>query len=148
LPENNTTSVNLSPEFGALVHSSVSGLTLQFARGYHADPAANSYRIERFEARLDGPPKAITDALVSDTFFSAAGARPILGRVFVTEEYHSDRQAVAVTAHSRWQGSFGADPRVIGKKLQLNGRDFTVLGVMASGFAVPEGAELWIPLPQ
>jgi hypothetical protein len=37
---------------------------------------------------------------------------------------------------------------VIGKQLQLNGRDFTVLGVMPSGFAVPKGAELWISLPQ
>jgi hypothetical protein len=99
------------------------------------------------DARVGGTTIAITGALVSDAFFPAAKARPLLGRVFLAEEYHSDRQAVVVIAYSLWQGSFGADPSAIGKKLQLKGRDFTVIGIMPSGFAAPKGVDLWIPLP-
>jgi MacB-like periplasmic core domain len=112
-----------------------------------AAPTANSYRVERLDARVGGSTKAITAALVSDAFFSAAKARPLLGRVFLAEEYHSDRQAVVVIGYTLWQVSFGADPSAIGKKLQLNGRNFTVIGVMPSGFATPKGVNLWIPLP-
>jgi hypothetical protein len=113
-----------------------------------AASAANSYRVEKFEARIDGSPKAITGALVSDAFFPAAVAKPLYGRVFTAEEYHADRQAVVVISYSLWQASFRADPGTIGRKLALNGRDFTVIGVMPSGFAAPKGVDLWIPLPQ
>lgn len=112
-----------------------------------AAPPANSYRVERMDARVAGATIAITGALVSDAFFPAAQARPLLGRIFLAEEYHSDRQAVVVISYSFWQGSFGADPRAIGKKLQLNGRDFTVIGIMPSRFAASKGVDLWIPSP-
>ena len=112
-----------------------------------AAPPANSYRVERLDARVGGSTNAVTAALVSDAFFSAAKARPLLGRVFLAEEYHSDRQAGVVIDYTLWQGSFGADPSAIGKKLQLKGRDFTVIGIMPSGFASPKGVDLWIPLP-
>ena len=112
-----------------------------------AAPPSNSYRIERLDARVGGKTTAVTGALVSDAFFPAAKARPLLGRVFLAEEYHSDRQAVVVIGYSLWQGSFGADRSAIGKKLQLNGRDFTVIGILPSGFAAPKGVDLWIPLP-
>ena len=112
-----------------------------------AAPPANFYRVERLDARVGGMTTVITEALVSDAFFPAAKARPLLGRIFLPEEYHSARQAVVVIGYSLWQGSFGADPSAIGKKLQLKGRDFTVIGIMPSGFATPKGVDLWIPLP-
>jgi|HubBroStandDraft_1064217.scaffolds.fasta_scaffold317052_2 hypothetical protein len=111
-----------------------------------AAPAASSYRVEKFEARIGGSTKAITGALISAAFFPAA-ARPLFGRVFVSEEYHSDRPAVVVIGNSLWRESFGADPGTIGRKIPLNGRDFIVIGVMPSGFAAPKGVDLWIPLP-
>src|SRR5947208_11421496 len=45
-----------------------------------------------------------------------------------------------------WQKHFGGNTRVIGEKLNLEGRSYTVIGVMPPGFDLPEAAEIWLPL--
>jgi len=45
-----------------------------------------------------------------------------------------------------WQNRFGADPNAIGRKVELNGAAYTVIGVTPAGFSFPNRAELWLPL--
>jgi putative ABC transport system permease protein len=78
------------------------------------------------------------------------GVRPMLGRVFLPEEEHSGRHRVVVLAHGIWERRFGADRRVIGRTIQVDGEPYTIVGVMPRGFRfVPlwaEDAELAAPL--
>src|SRR5258708_17071033 len=45
-----------------------------------------------------------------------------------------------------WQRRFGGDRRLIEKTVQVNGRSYTVIGIMPKDFDYPVPAELWVPL--
>ena len=84
---------------------------------------------------------------VTTNFFAVLGTQPVLGRTFVNEEGLPGRTRVVVLSHSLWQRQFGANPHVVGQKLQLERIDFQVVGVMPAGFQSPAGeAELWLPI--
>jgi predicted permease len=52
-------------------------------------------------------------------------------------------------SHALWAGEFGADRAVIGRSISLDGRLFTVIGVMPPGFGFPDAAtQLWVPVGQ
>lgn len=120
---------------------------LSMAGCIHADdnPPATSYRADNFAYNSDGGSQTIRGAYVTPAFFQAVKARPLLGRVFLSEEYQSGRGPVVVLCSRLWKRRFGADPSCIGRTLQLNGRSFTIIGVMPSTFEVPSGVDLWTP---
>jgi predicted permease len=95
----------------------------------------------------DGEPVRLTAAAVTASLFPVFGVKPALGRTFLPEE---DRPGgatqVAVLSHPLWQSRFGGDPAILGRTLRLEGRSYTVIGVMPAGFAFPDWAELWLPL--
>ena len=86
-----------------------------------------------------------TGAYAAPAFFQAVKARPLLGRVFLSEEYQAGRGPVVVLCNRFWKRRFGADPGSIGRTLQLNGRSFTIVGVMPSTFEFPSDVDLWVP---
>ncbi len=73
--------------------------------------------------------------LVSGNFFGVLGVEPVLGRGFLPEEdVVPGRDAVAVLSHSFWVTAFGSDTAVVGKRIRLNGTEFTVVGVAPERF--------------
>ena len=82
---------------------------------------------------------------VSTDFFRVAGRVPSLGRTFTRDDITSSRRVV-VLSHGLWQRRFGADPRVIGASVRINGEGHEVIGVMPPDFVFPAGASLWLPL--
>ena len=71
---------------------------------------------------------------------------PILGRYFTDDEVLDDAR-VAVLSYGLWQRRFGGDPTIVGRKIQLNGGPFEVIGVMPATFRYPTREfELWAPL--
>ena len=93
-----------------------------------------------------GDPLSLTGAAVSSDFFSVLRSNAIAGRTFSAEEEQPGRGQVVVIGHGLWQRAFGANPNIIGQTLTLNSRNFTVVGIMPSGFQFPLEAELWVPL--
>ena len=77
----------------------------------------------------------VTGLIVTGNYFDALGVRPRVGRAFLPEEDTTPgSHAVAVIGHGLWQSRFGADPGVVGRKLLLNGQQFTVVGVAPADF--------------
>ena len=109
------------------------------------NPPATSYRVDNFAYNSDGSSQTIRGAYVTPAFFQAVKARPLLGRVFLSEEYQSGRGPVVVLCNRFWKRRFGADPNCVGRTLQLNGRNFTIIGVMPPTFEFPFGVDLWVP---
>ena len=73
--------------------------------------------------------------LVSGNFFRVMQTEPRLGRGFRPEEDQAPgRDAVVVLAHSFWETEFASDPAAIGRRVRLNGLDFTVIGVAPESF--------------
>ncbi len=84
---------------------------------------------------------------VSAGFFDTLGVKAALGRTFQRDESGAGREQVVVLKHSLWQRRFGSDPNVLGQVVTLNGKSFTVIGVMPEDFQFPyNGGELWTPL--
>ncbi len=100
------------------------------------DLTLNGAQAERVEA-----------AGVSAGFFETLGIRPALGRSFQSDDEQVGWPQVAILSDALWRRHFGADPRVIGQKISLDGKNVTVAGVMPPGFEFPKGAQLWEPMP-
>jgi predicted permease len=96
-----------------------------------------------------GQPEPIPALKATGELFALLGAEAALGRTFSG----SDREAgedVVVLSDRLWRSRFGADPRVVGQALTLDGRPYVVAGVMPPGFAFPPfwatEASMWTPL--
>lgn len=75
------------------------------------------------------------------------GVQPILGRDFSLEEEGPKGTPVALIYYGLWQRRFGGDPGVLGKKIVLSERAYTIIGVMPRGFLFPNReAEILVPL--
>lgn len=97
----------------------------------------------------NGAPELVFGMLVSENYFDALGVRPRAGRGLGAEDNRAGAPGVVVLSDSIWRSRFGADPRVLGTALRLNGHAFTVVGVgppRFSGHFVGFAADLWIPL--
>ncbi|MDQ3948716.1 MAG: ABC transporter permease, partial [Gemmatimonadota bacterium] len=92
----------------------------------------------------DGP-EHLGTWLVSEGFFDTFGVRPLLGRVFLPEEYTAGRNNVAVIGEDVWRSRFAADPHIIGRQLTLDTIPRTIVGVMPRSFRFPPGREVWQP---
>jgi putative ABC transport system permease protein len=69
-----------------------------------------------------------------------------LGRTFVPDEDKPSESRVVVLSHALFQKRFGSDPAILNQSLNLDGRSFTVIGVMPPGFEFPiqsDPVELW-----
>jgi predicted permease len=95
----------------------------------------------------DGDPEELSAMAATPSLFPLLGVRPLLGRVFGEEEAKPGAPArVVVLSNAVWQTRFGADPRVVGRTLNLNGTSYAVIGVMPPEFVFPGNPALWEPL--
>jgi predicted permease len=95
-----------------------------------------------------GTPERIRALRVSKDYFRVFGANPRLGRDFLAEEDRIGGPNVAVLSCGLWVRNFGADPKVIGRIVELDGAPFTVIGAMPSGFQATSPVDLWTTIGQ
>lgn len=105
------------------------------------------YRAESFNLTDRGDPLRLEGALVSGSLFRMLGTAPLLGRPFSEAWDRPGSEAVAVVGYRLWQGRLGADPAIVGKRIDLNGEPRTVLAVMPADFRFPDAeVDVWAPL--
>ena len=73
------------------------------------------------------------------------GVKPLLGRYIVPDDGKTDAEPVAVLGYKFWKHQFDGDPGVIGRKLRLNDKVRTVVGVMPKRF-MWRGADVYLPV--
>jgi putative ABC transport system permease protein len=93
-----------------------------------------------------GVGEPVNGAPVASELFGVLGVEPALGRTFTPEEDRIGAERVVVLGNGVWRRRFGGDPRVVGRRVRLDGRPHTVVGVMPPGFEYPRGAEVWVAL--
>jgi predicted permease len=93
-----------------------------------------------------GEPARIPAASVTPNTLGILGVAPMAGRVFDPARAESDAQAVVI-GYGLWQSQLGADERVLGRTLTLDGNQYVVIGVMPAHFRFPaEEVQLWMPM--
>ncbi|HEU4413532.1 MAG TPA: ABC transporter permease, partial [Candidatus Angelobacter sp.] len=119
----------------------------------HSFAAFTAYSNEERALVYQGQPTTVQLAFITGDFWSISGAKPALGRIFTPHERDQ-----LVLSWPLFQRRFGGDPAVIGKSLTIDGRTFTIAGVLPGNFRfvfppdmyagdpIPE-IEAYIPIP-
>jgi putative ABC transport system permease protein len=90
-----------------------------------------------FSLTAGDTPEEIAGSVVWPNLFSLLGVQPIKGRAFTPEEVGEGHDDVVIISERLWQRRFNSDSAIIGKNLSMNGRTFTVVGVMPATFEFP-----------
>lgn len=110
--------------------------------------AVGAYKVESFAVAVaGGESRSLEGARVSPSLFGRLAAQPALGRPLGAEDAVPGAEPTVVLSHRFWRESLGADPGVLGTRLEVNGELRTVVGVQGPGGTAPGSAsDVWIPL--
>jgi putative ABC transport system permease protein len=95
-----------------------------------------------------GEPERIITAQMSADLFSALRVNALYGRVFTNDEDKPGGTPVVVLSYALWQRRFGGQTSILNQAITLNGKSYTVIGIMPQSFAFPSRAEMWVPVGQ
>ncbi len=91
-------------------------------------------------------PENISGDAVSPNFLSMMGVRPFLGRDFDASEEKAGTAPVLLLSYSLWQSHLGGDPSAVGKTITLDGRSFTIVGVLPSNYRSVDKTDVMLPI--
>ncbi|HEX5234017.1 MAG TPA: ABC transporter permease [Silvibacterium sp.] len=102
---------------------------------------------DNFNLSGGGEPVQVPVARVTPNFFSLLGVMPALGRSFSDQEGRPEGAPVVVLSNSIWRSRFGSDPKIVGRKVMLDGVPNIVVGVLPGGVQFPfvGPADVWTP---
>lgn len=103
----------------------------------------NSYNLTGY-----GEAERIPTGQVSADLFAALRVNAAIGRVFTNEEDKPGGTPVVVLSYGLWQRRFGGQMSILNQALTLNGKSYTVIGVMPQGYLYPSRVEMWVPVGQ
>ncbi|HET9426049.1 MAG TPA: ABC transporter permease, partial [Gemmatimonadaceae bacterium] len=91
-------------------------------------------------------PQIVKALWVEPSLFTTLGVKPILGSLYTDADGLRDTSFNIMIPWKTWQAAFGGAPDVVGKTVQLNGINRTIVGVLPRGFVMPEeDADYFMP---
>ncbi|MEP6778280.1 MAG: ABC transporter permease [Gemmatimonadaceae bacterium] len=98
---------------------------------------------------LDNEPSLVHGTQISSTFATFTGAHILKGRTFQRDETGKSAAKVAILSEHLWQRRFGGASDVIGKQINLDATNYTIVGVMGDGVRTSgysrDEADVWLP---
>ena len=109
-----------------------------------------AFRWQSFNLTGEGEPTRVSGHEVSADFFPTLGVRPVLGRLFTSDEDRVGGAPVVLIGGGLWKTRYGSSPSVLGRGITLNGVRYTIIGVIPESFLFYNGygIEVWTPLGQ
>ena len=93
------------------------------------------YRNQDYNLTGQTESERLSGTMVSGEFFPVLGTQPVLGRTFTSDDDRLGSAPVVVLSGGFWKRRFAATPEIVGQTLTLNGKAYTVVGVIPSGFS-------------
>lgn len=93
-----------------------------------------------------GEPERHLGAAISWDLFPLLGTAPVLGRGFTADDDQANTGGVVLLSHRLWASRYQSDPNILGRRILINAKPHTIVGVMPEGFEFPQNQRLWIPL--
>ena len=101
----------------------------------------SSYNLSGESGQL---PERIESARASAEFFPALGVKPAYGRTFDLSEDRPQAEATVVLSWGLWKRRYGGDTSILGRNILLDGKPYTVIGIMPAWFAYPDAqTQVW-----
>ena len=131
---------------------------LDLQKEFESGTGLAAFNYQTFNIGGGDVPERISGAVVSPSLFPLLGVESIKGRTFAREEEGIGHDDVIVISERLWKRRFNADPMLVGKTLLLNGRNYTVIGIMPAKFEFPiplygvqgnqfaERVDIWKPI--
>lgn len=104
------------------------------------------YQGRRLNLTGMGEPEELVTAAVTSDFFSLFSVHAAQGRTLQPADEEGKNGNVVVLSHGLWQRRFAGATDILGKTVNLDGKLYTVAGVMPEGFSYPENTVAWTPL--
>lgn len=117
-----------------------------------------AFNFDDFNLTGGDMPERISGAVVTPSLFPLLGVQPIKGRVFNESEFGEGNDGVIVISERLWRRRFNSDAQTVGQQVAINGRSFTVIGIMPAEFEFPlplfgvqggtfaQRADIWKPI--
>jgi predicted permease len=91
-------------------------------------------------------PREIKVHRVSASYFNVLGVSVALGRTFAASENEPGNDLEVVLSNRIWRSRFGGDPQIIGRKIMLDGKNYTIIGVLPANSEFDRSwAAMWLP---
>ena len=94
----------------------------------------------------EAEPERYAGAAVTWDLFPTLGVPPAIGRHFNAQDDRAGAEPVVIISDDVWRRRYNSDTGVVGRRVLLNGKPHTLVGVMPPKFAFPENQQVWIPL--
>ncbi len=125
---------------------------LDWEKDNHTFSGMAIYRNTDFSLTGLGEAERVRAVLITPDFFPLLGVKPEIGRTFTRQEDQQGAGPVAMLSAGFWKRKFGSSPGVLGKALALDGRDYTIIGVIPPSFDLGlyglRDAEVYVPVIQ
>jgi putative ABC transport system permease protein len=105
-----------------------------------------AYTENNFNLTGQGEPERISCSQVTASVFTTLGVQPVKGRLFLPQEDAVGKNNVAVVSEKFWRARYGGNESMLGSSLTLDGKLYTIVGVMPAGFRFPGEFDIWLPL--
>jgi putative ABC transport system permease protein len=86
----------------------------------------------------NGPAERIEVERVTPEFFDVVATYPMRGRAFAAQDVAEGAAPVAILTYASWQSRFGGDASILGRRIEIDGHQTEIIGVMPKGFAFPD----------
>jgi predicted permease len=145
--------VSLSESKPNFATGSISYLNFRdWQRNNHTFSSMAISRPISFSLTGSGEAEQLTAELLSSDYFSLLGVKPVIGRMFEPGEDEVGAAPIAMISAGLWKRKFGSSPEVIGRSITLDGRGFTIVGVIPADFDLMtrsfRNSEIYVPIGQ
>ncbi|HXW55248.1 MAG TPA: ABC transporter permease [Candidatus Cybelea sp.] len=112
-----------------------------------------AFRADDFDLTGMGEPERVAVEMVSANFFRVLGVKPVLGRSFDPQEDQVGAPPVVMISGGLWQAKFGSSRDVLSRSIELNGKAYTIVGVIPAKFRYDSGnfhphCDVFVPIGQ
>jgi putative ABC transport system permease protein len=136
------------PGFPQVPNSSGDFLDFQRQAKSFSDMAAYIDIPQGFNLTEAGEPERLESRIATSGLFPLLGIRPVAGRMFTPEEDKPGNAPIVLISQRLWQSHFGSNPSAIGRTLTLDGRGYTLVGVLSAEFTLAASTDIWRPAGQ
>ena len=90
-------------------------------------------------------PARVSTGVVSWDYFDTLGIRPLLGRSFVAADDSMHAEGTLILTYEYWQRAFKGDPNIIGRRVEMNDRAHTIVGILPDVPTYPQANDVYMP---